>query len=143
MRCIPAKRFERPRLLKNRVDIVEVREIGVYFQHPVWLCKYDGPDIKERHLATQKRLVFHPRDDVVQAPGHVEPDRGGGEVPPIGRFRYEDECAMAQAKDKLVSERCVRSFCIWQLETTSDARDDLLRQESIYAAGPAVAYSRW
>jgi hypothetical protein len=50
------------------VDIVEVGEVGVYLNDPVWYREADCADVKPAHLLRQEGFTLNPRDDVVHDP---------------------------------------------------------------------------
>ena len=95
----PAKRFPGSSAFEYSVNVVEVCEIGVYLEDPIGLSKYDCPYIKQGHSTTQKRLILHPRDDIVQTPRHVQSDSGNRKIPAVCWFLCENESAVAHAKD--------------------------------------------
>lgn len=41
----PEQGLQWSRLQEYFIDIVEVGEVGVYFQHPIWLYQYHGPNV--------------------------------------------------------------------------------------------------
>ena len=43
---VPAKGFPRSGLKEDVIDVVEVCEIGIYFDDPVWDGEYDSSDEK-------------------------------------------------------------------------------------------------
>lgn len=91
--------------MEQVVDIVEVSEVGVYLENPVRLRQYHRADVEQARLATEERLVLHPRDDIVHAPGYVEEDRRDGEVPAIRWRIREDERIVRHSKDELKTVR--------------------------------------
>lgn len=96
---IPEERLVRPCREEEIVDVVEVGEICVDFQDPVWPAEDHGYDIDEGDFSRQERPVLHPGNDVVKTPGDVEADRCGGEVPAVDGVVAEDEGAMAHGED--------------------------------------------
>ena len=82
---------------------MEVCEIGVDFQNPIWLCEYDGANIQERDSARKKGLVFEPRDNIMQGPGSVQEDGTNGKPPIVHGTLEEDEEAVPDAEYKLLS----------------------------------------
>lgn len=80
---------------------MEVGEVGIDLQNPVWLYKYDGPNIEERHSAREERFVLDPRDDVVQGPGDVKEDGTEGQPPLVDRILEEYKEAVPDTEDQL------------------------------------------
>lgn len=102
----PEERFHWPRHLEYAVDIVEICKVGIDLQQPVWLYRDHTSDICHGDIATIERLAFHPGNDIVQAPGDVEPDSAHGEIPPVDGGLLEDECAVWNGEEQLSCLRC-------------------------------------
>ena len=64
---------------------MEIREVGVYLQDPIWLNENDGPNEEPAPPLGQEGLDLHPCDDIVQAPGSVQKDSCDGQPPSIDR----------------------------------------------------------
>lgn len=64
----PEQRLIGPRIVEEVVDIVEVSEVRVDLEDPVWLRQYNRADVKQACPASEERLVLHPCDDVVHTP---------------------------------------------------------------------------
>jgi hypothetical protein len=80
---------------------VKVCKVGVYFQNPIRLHKYNRSDIDEGHSAGEKGPVLQPSDDVMQRPGRVEEDGADRQPPVVDRGVEEDEEAVPDTKDQL------------------------------------------
>lgn len=61
----PKQRLKRPSMDKQVVDIVEVGEVGIYFDDPIRLDECDRYNEYATGIAGQEWLDFHPGDDVV------------------------------------------------------------------------------
>jgi len=92
---------------KERVDVVEEGEVGVYFDDPVGEGEDDGDDEDAARVGGQEGLDLHPRDDVVQAPGHVERDGADGEPPSVDGVIEEDPEAVPDAEEQLEEDELV------------------------------------
>jgi hypothetical protein len=68
---------------EDGVNVVEVGEVCVYFDNPVWLDEDYGTDEGERLPAGEKGVDFHPCNDVVKRPRDVEGDGGNGQPPGV------------------------------------------------------------
>ena len=83
------------------IDVVEVREIGIDLEDPVWLRQGEGDDEDETRLAAQERLHLYPGHDIVQSPRDDEEDGRNRDVPAVYRGATEDKGAMEGTEDEL------------------------------------------
>ena len=83
------------------VDAMEVGEVGIDLNDPVWLDKDDGADVEEADGPGEKGFVLHPRNNVMEGPGHVERNGANGQPPIIDRNVEEDGEALPNAEDEL------------------------------------------
>lgn len=52
-------------MFKHVIDVVEIGEVGVYLDDPIWLHKDDGTDEDPACISRKERLDLHPGDDIV------------------------------------------------------------------------------
>jgi hypothetical protein len=96
-KCLKGSRFQ-----KYVINIVEVREICVNFKNPIRLDYNNSDNIDDVSLPAHERLRFHPSNDIVEAPGHVEEDCSHREIPAVDGCMVEDECAVENAENQLI-----------------------------------------
>jgi hypothetical protein len=83
------------------IDAIEVREVGVDFDHPVHLGQSHGANVDSTAWAVQEWLVLDPRNDIMQAPRPDKQDRGGRKIPPKSRGAEKDEERIRHRDDQL------------------------------------------
>lgn len=71
---LPEQSLISPSLEENIINVVEICEIGVDFQNPVWLDHDDGYDVEETCFPAHEWLCLHPCYDIVKTPGNIQED---------------------------------------------------------------------
>jgi hypothetical protein len=56
------------------VDVMEVSEIGINLNNPIWLGQDNGANEEPTPPLGQEGLQLHPSDNIVQTPGGVKED---------------------------------------------------------------------
>ena len=80
---IPAECLPWASVEEDVVNAVEVGEVCVYLDNPVWLHQDHGPNKDEADPAGEKWFDLHPRNDIVEGPRDVEWDCGHRQPPGI------------------------------------------------------------
>lgn len=87
---------------------MEISEVGIYFDDPVWLHEDHGANEYDARWSREKRLDLHPGNDVVEGPGHVEKDCADGQPPRVYWVMKENPEAMPDAEEELEQNELVK-----------------------------------
>ena len=52
--------FERSRMCKKCIDVVEIGEVGIHLKDPIWLDEDNCSNVDQAHFPAKERLVLDP-----------------------------------------------------------------------------------